>query len=156
MACVRCDDGAVSEQTWRPPPLLRAAYFLSGTLLGALATGGIVSGFVAPDSRPWSFVVAAMTSAGAVGFWLAATRPALTASDDGVTVRGALTTTQVGWTDVIRCVPGYSGIAIVRRDGSVITANAVQKSNYAQAAGRRTRADEVAKAIEARARSFAP
>lgn len=121
-----------------------------------MASGGLVAGVLTPETLPWSFVVAVMSGAGAIGFWLAATRSAVTASDDGVTVRGLLSTTQIPWGDVVRCVPGYAGIAIVQRDGSVVNASAVQKSNYSRATGRRTRADEVAEELETRARSAAP
>ena len=153
---LRCDNATVTEQTWRPTPLQRTGYIGVGLVSGALASGGLVAGVLSPDTLPWSFVVAVLVGAGAIGFWLAATRSAITASDDGVTVRGLLSTTQIPWIDVARCVPGYSGIAIVRRDGSVVNASAVQKSNYSRVAGRRARADEIAEELETRARSVAP
>jgi hypothetical protein len=85
-----------------------------------------------------------------VGFWLGALRPFIRAEESGVTVRNPLSTTHVSYADIVGCTPGYSGLAIRTRSGTVV-AWAVQTTNIASWLHKHTRADDVAAFIESRA-----
>jgi len=65
-------------------------------------------------------------------------------------VRNPLSTTRVASADILDCTPGYSGLAISTRSGTVV-AWAVQKSNLASWLHESTRADDVATFIKSRA-----
>ena len=79
--------------------------------------------------------------------WLFAFRPRLALEGEEVVIRNPLRSWRVPAADIESVWPGYSGIELRRRDGSKITAWAVQKSNLAHASRRRTRADGVAEQV---------
>lgn len=72
-------------------------------------------------------------------------------SSDAVEVVGLVTRRRIGWHEVVGANPGYWGLQIHLRDGSVVVAGAVQKANVSVWLKRRTRSDELAELIEARA-----
>ncbi len=80
-------------------------------------------------------------------WYLFAMRPEIRLYSDRVVVRNPLLTHCVPLTQVVSAKPGYLGITIRRRDGWPVIGWAVQQTNVSQWAGVRTRASEVANAI---------
>lgn len=154
--CLVIADDA-TEQVWTPRPLARAAalVFVAVGVLGALS--GVVSAVVlAAQARAGDAAtgidVAMLCAPLAVAGWRLGLHPLIATGPEGVTIRNPVATTFVPWSDIQRCTPGYSGITIVRRDGSRVVAWAVQKSNAARWLNRRVRADDVADHLESRSR----
>ena len=84
---------------------------------------------------------------GAVAFYLGGIRSRICAEAEGLLVVNGVGSHRIPWGDILSASPGYFGITLVRRDGTSVTAWAVQKSNLATWGGRRTRADDVAETI---------
>ena len=120
---------------------------------GGFAVFAVVSAVVDPTVAGWALLLAVMTGAVAVGFFLYAFRVCLSAADDGLIVRSLSAETRIPWDDIVDCAPGYFGIRITRRDGSSVNASAVQRPNYAVWLKRESRADRVAAEIRRRAKS---
>ena len=83
--------------------------------------------------------------------WLWGLRPRIVATPDQLVVRNPVSSRRIPWSDVESADPGYSGIVIRRRSGGTVVAMAAQKSNLASwSRNSSTRADEIARTIEAR------
>lgn len=78
-------------------------------------------------------------------------RSRVVCASDAVEVVGLVTRRRIGWHEVVGATPGYWGLQIDLRDGSVVIAGAVQKANVSVWLGRRTRSDELAELIASRA-----
>lgn len=76
-----------------------------------------------------------------------AVNSALTLTQTELVIRNPVLTYQVKLEDIIDVRPGYSGIEVMKSDGSKVSAWAVQKANYSAWAGKETRADVVASCI---------
>ncbi|MFI6257892.1 hypothetical protein ACIBCL_17570 [Micromonospora zamorensis] len=140
-------------RVWRLGVALR---IFSGLLLGVVAVGVLVFSAYqasAPDGdlRP---VLAIAVPYGLLGFvlWRHIFHPRLSAGPEGLILHSQWRTVHVPWSAVVRCDPGYHGIAITCADGSRVMAPAPQKSNLSRWLGRTTRADDVADYLEQRAR----
>jgi hypothetical protein len=121
-----------------------------GAALGAFAIGFAVHTALDPTGLGYAVLLILIVGPASVAFWLYALRVSITASDNGVTVVSLTGTTRIAWDEIMHCTPGYWGIEITLRDGTVVNASAIQKPNYATWLKRRTRADEVADALNAR------
>lgn len=139
-----------AERIWRAHLALRAGAILAATILAgvsALMVWQIATG-------PWSGLGAGGLIA-AFGAALTAAylfrwgqRAGIVLDEDTLTVISAWKTYRIPLHDVLMVRGGYYGLEIkVRGRTFPITASAVQKSNWANWIGRRTRADEVADAI---------
>ena len=139
------------DQVWRPGRWARAGAWALGGVGGLVALAGLAAA-VGGEVRT-GLVTAAVFGLFPVVAWRWGTHPQLAATDDGVEARNPLRTALVPWADVERCVPSSLGLVIERREGTgrPVVAWAVQKPNVARWLGRRTRADEVAAALEAQA-----
>ena len=83
-------------------------------------------------------------AAGVVGCWWIAAHPRLTAAPDGITVRNRFDSVTIPWGDIAELTPGAWGMAITRKSGSTVNAEAVQKTNVDIVKKTRTRADAIA------------
>lgn len=101
---------------------------LPGALFGLLAFGG-----------PAAFAIV----------WVQRCR--IVCATDALEVVGLVTRPRIAWHEVVGSRPGYWGVQIHLRDGSVVVAGAVQKANVSVWMKWRTRADELAELIESRA-----
>jgi hypothetical protein len=77
-------------------------------------------------------------------------RPHITVTSTGLVVQSPIQRANMKFADILWVRPGYYGLLIRTRDGRVVSAWAVQKSNAARWAKKRTRADDVADAIISR------
>lgn len=68
--------------------------------------------------------------------WRHIFHPRLSAGPEGLILRSQWRTFHVPWSAVVRCEPGYHGIAITCADGSRVIAPAPQKSNLSRWLGR--------------------
>ena len=138
------------DEVWRPGRLGRVAagsVGVTGGLMCALSLVASVTG-----AGPGGLLAAVVFGLFPVFAWRWGTHPLLGASADGLVVRNPVRTVVVPWADVERCVPSSLGLLIERRSGGrPIVAWAVQKPNLSRWFSRRTRADEVAAALEERA-----
>ncbi|WP_422744625.1 PH domain-containing protein [Micromonospora sp. WMMD754] len=140
-------------RVWR---LGRITRVFAGLLLGVM-TIVAVAVFAYQASTPDGDLRPALAIAvpyGLLGFlvWRQIFHPRLSVDAEGLILRGPWRTTRVPWPAVVRCDPGYFGIAITCADGSWVMAPAPQKSNLSRWLGRGTRADDVADYLERRAR----
>ncbi|WP_149825830.1 hypothetical protein [Streptomyces tailanensis] len=140
-----------SERTWRVSPLGRVFSVVVG--FGVLAA---IAADLDTMLRNGGVFVPVVLSAVAGAFFATSFWTSLTLTDHEVIIRN------LGWTrtaplaTVTRAQAGYSGIEIETSESRHMTAMAVQKANLSVWLGRRTRADEVAEAIqEAAARAVA-
>ena len=124
------------SQTWGVTPAGK---------IGAIVAGVVVTGYGYAVAGPVFGTVALVVSA--AGIWLAAFRPSLTLTAGELIVRNPWSTTTIPLADVKGFGGAYAGLSIERHSGGSVAAWAVQKSNAAKWAGKRTRADEVADAI---------
>jgi Bacterial PH domain len=141
---------------WRPGRWAQVGAWALGLVGVLVSVAGLVSA-VGGEVRT-GLVAAAVFGLFPLFAWRWGTHPRLATSAEGVVVRNPLRTTVVPWADVERCEPSSLGLVIERRAGTgkPVVAWAVQKSNLAGWLRRRTRADEVAAAIEERAGSHQP
>jgi hypothetical protein len=102
-------------------------------------------------SVPAALAMVAMVAGASIHVYRLSVHPRIWATVHGLLVRNPYSTIEVPWAEIKKLSPGYSGLCIQRSDGSEVTAWAVQKSNIANAAGHRTRADAVAEDIARRA-----
>jgi ABC-type sugar transport system permease subunit len=130
---------------------MRLVCGLIGSVLGAFAIGFAIAAVLDPSGVGWALLLILMVVPAAVAFWLYALRVSITASEEGVCINSLSRTTRVSWDEISHCTPGYWGIEISLHDGTIRNASAVQKPNYATWFKLRTRADEVADALNARA-----
>jgi hypothetical protein len=128
-----------------------------GTRIGAVALGAAgvvvaVAGLAAAAGGDvgGGLAVAVVFGLFPVVAWRWGTHPLLGLSTRGITVRNPVRTTVAGWDEVGRCATTSLGLVIERRTGRPLVAYAVAKPSVARWLGRRTRADEVATAIEQR------
>lgn len=145
-----------AERVWRARSPVRAGAMFAGVIL-ATVSAWMIWGIVAGQSS----VPGVLGFAAAFGDPLAAAclfrwgqRAAIVLDEDTLTVISAVKTYRIPLRDVQMVRGGYYGLEIkVRSRRLPITASAIQKPNWANWTGRRTRADEVADAIlEARNR----
>ena len=74
----------------------------------------------------------------------------LVADDSGLLVVNVLASRRIRWDEIIEARAGYHGIGIQMRDGDYLVAKVAQKANASKWRGARTRADEIAQAINDR------
>ncbi|ELS51482.1 hypothetical protein STVIR_7500 [Streptomyces viridochromogenes Tue57] len=142
---------ASSGRTWRISPLGRVFLVVVG--LGVLAA---VAADLDTMLRNGGVFVPVVLSAVSGAFFAASFRTSLTLTDHEVIIRNLGWTRTVPLATVTRVHAGYGGIEIETSQGRYVTAMAVQKANVSLWLGRRTRADDVAEAIqEAAARAVA-
>jgi hypothetical protein len=138
------------DEVWRPERWGQVGAWALGVSGGLLCIVSLVAA-VTGSGADW-LLLAVVFGLFPVFAWRWGTHPLLATSADGVVVRNPVRTVVVPWADVERCVPSSLGLLIERRgDGRTVVAWAVQKSNLFRWLGRRTRADDVAAALEERA-----
>jgi len=134
------------DRTWRTTPLARGGSALVAVGLAAL---GVVSAVLAVlDFTPSGLLLAVLCWAAAAVFVLVPFRAFIRVDAAGVSYRNLFATRTVPWSQLRTCRAGYSGISLLRVDGSAANAFAVQKSNMAAWRHWKTRADEVCEVIE--------
>lgn len=141
------------ETTWRPTPLLRAGAWVLVIANGAFA--GLTARSAIADGAAAVLAMAVLYGVPGLGFYRLARHCRLTLTDTTLTVVNLAKPKQVAIREVTDATPGYSGIEVTLRDGSTVVGWAVQKSNLATWAGRRTAADDVAAEILRRAHNAA-
>jgi hypothetical protein len=142
------------DQVWRPNRWARLWAGALGLVGVVVCLAGLVIA-VGEDART-GLVVAAVFGLFPVFAWRWGTHPLLGASDEGIVVRNPVRTTLVPWADVEQCSPSSLGLVIERHSGRPVVAWAVPKPNVARWLRRRTRADEVAAALDERAAASQP
>lgn len=143
------------DQVWRPGRWGRVGAWAVGVAGGLLSVVSLVA--AATGVGAGALVAAVVFGLFPVFAWRWGTHPLLGASAEGVVVRNPVRTVVVPWADVERCVPSSLGLLIERRGGGrPVVAWAVLKSNLSRWLGRRTRADDVAAALEERAAASHP
>ncbi len=141
------------EQVWHPGRWTRVGAWAIGLVGGVLSVAALVA---AVTGGAGALVATAVFGLFPVFAWRWGTHPLLAASAAGVTVRNPVRTVVVPWADVERCVPSSLGLAVERRNDRPVVAWAVHKPSLARWLGRRTRADDVAAALEQRAAAHQP
>ena len=134
--------------TWRPRTIARvggAVLVALGVLLAVALTASPPSAGYLPAVVIWVVVLVF-----SVGVWRSAYRAYVACTREGLRVRNAWEEFFVPWAEIASVKPTYWGLWIIKHDGKIVTARAVQKSNAATWLKRRTRADEVAEAIRER------
>ena len=140
--------------TWRPRAIARVAGGLVVLLALLLAIGFTVSPPSATGYVP-AVVFWLMVPIVAFGVWRNAFVAHVACMPEGLRVRNASSEVVIPWAEIVSVKPTYWGLWITERDGRIVTARAVQKSNAATWLRRRTRADRIAATIEAYAQSHA-
>lgn len=136
--------------TWR---MKRSSSIL--LTLFAIAAGGaslvmLLAGLDAGEPLG-AIVVAGLMGLPAVAAVVAMRRLRLVADDAGVLVVNIRKTHRVRWDEIAGATAGYHGIEIHLRGGGSVLSSVAQKANLSTWRGARTRADEIAEAISARA-----
>jgi hypothetical protein len=124
------------------------------SLLGRV--GALVAVLVA--AVVWYWIAGPMVGILVAGFGLAlwfvaVLRPFVGLSDTELVVRNPRETRSVELSDIDNVSAGYGGLTVTTTIGPPLVIWAVQKSNLAKWTGRKTRADEVAAAINEAAES---
>lgn len=136
--------------TWRPKRSSAAALYVVAT--ACLFLAGMVAAEATAGDGPalgWVSAAALVTVALiAAGY---ARRACIVADADGVEVVNLLRRERCAWHEILWAKPGYSGMVVQLRDGNIVEAMAVQKSNVSAWLRRSTRADAVAAQITERA-----
>jgi hypothetical protein len=133
----------VDERIWRVRPLERFVAWLALVAIVPFGAIGVRSAIV--DGRGlFASVIAVACVLHMIGCWRVGLHPRVVAGSDGVEVRNAFTSRHVSWDAVLTCMPTRSGLAIVQRDGRLVMARAVQRTNGS------TRADAVAYQVRRR------
>ena len=83
--------------------------------------------------------------------WRWGLHPRIVATFTGIEVRNALTSHFVPWRDFGSYKASYRGLTIIRRDGSRVSAFAVQKSKTSVWRNLRTRSDDIGEYLARRA-----
>jgi hypothetical protein len=134
------------EQTWRTTLLARGG---SAAVAAGMAALGVFAAVQAVlDFTGAALLLAVMCFATAAVMVGVPFRAFIRVDEVGVSCRTLVATRTIPWADLRGCRAGYSGIALLGVDGSVVNAFAVQKSNLATWRHWRTRADEVCEIIE--------
>ena len=124
-------------------------------LLGpAIAVGLFISWTTVAvvEGLPALLLVAVGSAALALGLWFPlAQRPRIVLEPPKVTVVNPAGTQVVRLADLDRAEAGPAGVDLKLRDGTTVTAWAVQRANWSPRRGSRPRADSVAAAINAAA-----
>lgn len=131
------------RQVWR----VRRTARLAGPIVAAGAFGfwGVVA---LVDSLPSLLLVGAGSTALCLALWFPfVERPRIALGSEDVTVVNPFSTRRIRLDEIQGVEGGYDGLELRLRDGTTVTAWAVQKANWAQWTGRRTRADDAAQAI---------
>jgi hypothetical protein len=142
------------EQTWRTTRLARGGSAVVAAGLAALGIFGAVE--TALDFTGAGLLLALLFLPTAAVMVVVPFRAFLRVDEVGVSYRTLLATLTIPWADLRGCRPGYDGITLLRGDGSVANAFAVQKSYLATWLHWNTRADEVCAVIERRRTEQAP
>jgi hypothetical protein len=141
-------DRAVKE--WRP--ILIARLLGWGILLGypAAVVAVMASVWNDPAERRAAAATMAVFLPMPLFAWRGALHPYVRADDVLLTIRNPLATHRVSFAEIEGATPGYNGVTVHRRDGTAVTAWAVQKSNLAAWRDKHTRADELCDYVNAR------
>jgi hypothetical protein len=133
----------VDERIWRVRPLER---FVAWSALVAIVPFGAIGvrNAIVDGRVLFAGVMFVACVLHMVGCWRVGLRPRVVAGSNGVEVRNAFTTRHVSWEAVLTCMPTRSGLAIVQRDGRLVMARAVQRTNGS------TRAEVVAYQVRRR------
>lgn len=139
-------------QIWRVTPAGRVIAVV--VVLGfVVVAAGVTVGGTSPGI---AVILWCATVAIGIGAWRWAFVPYVALTPDGVVVQNMFDRVEVPYPDIALVGVSYAGLTIRRGSGGrLVVAWAVQKSNFARWMRRRTRADDVADAIRARARSSA-
>jgi hypothetical protein len=99
------------------------------------------------------FALAPVAAFAALGWrtWWTILRPRTILDRTGVTIRAGRTPEHVMWEEIVRCVPGYSGLVVTCADGREMPIPYPQKANIDKWRGLITTADEAADYLTARA-----
>jgi hypothetical protein len=76
-------------------------------------------------------------------WWRGALFPYVESSPERLIIQNPTEKAVISWAQIETIKPGWGGLRIIHVDGSVTSAWAIQKTNYARLAGQRTRADDV-------------
>jgi hypothetical protein len=85
--------------------------------------------------------------------WRCSFVPYLDLDKEDLIVQNLITRSAIPYSEITQVKPGYYGLVVDMRNGTSLTAWAVQKSNIARWTHRTVRADQVAEAIMARVKS---
>lgn len=109
---------------------------------------GVASVLLARPSPPWLWVPVALLIGGGVGWLLyrCYVAPRVVATERGVRVVNPFRTIEVRWWDVER-FESRPMLTVVRRDGTTLTAWAVQHAATARLVGRTSQGESVATAL---------
>lgn len=135
---------------WRPIVLARLVGWI--VLLGypVVFVAVLISVWDDPSERGAAAATMALFAPMPLFAWRGALHPVVRADDHELTIRNPLGTHRLAWADIEGATPGYSGVAVHRREGASVTAWAVQKSNLASWRNKRTRADEFCDYVNSR------
>ena len=111
---------------------------------------GAVADFTAWSGWQDGLFFGALSILIAFGVWRKAFVPFVALMPHDLIVQNRLSNTSIPYADIKGVSGGYYGLIIRLRQGRVVTAWAVQKSNAARWLNKRTRVDDVADAIMAR------
>ena len=134
------------EQTWRTTRLARVGG--AGVAAGTAALGIFAAVETVLDFTGAALLLAVLCLAAAAAMVAIPFRAFIRVDEAGVSYRTLLATQTIPWAELRGCRAGYGSIALLRVDGSIANAFAVQKSNLAMWRHWNTRADEVCAVIE--------
>lgn len=136
--------GPVTD-VWRVDKSWRVASVLAW--IGALAA---VVGVAVWSGWLGGLVFAGLMAPGAYFLWRSCFVPYVALEPDCLFIQNRITAVRVPYRDIKQISGGYYGLRIVRTNGTIVMAWAVQKSNFARWLGEHTRSDDVIDAIMAR------
>lgn len=137
------------QQTWTTSSRTRAAggcAILCNLIAVAFAVTGAGHAGVALASGLLCLGVAAL-------IYLLTFVPYLKATQDRLVIRNPFQVSDILWSNIEDFRPGYWGIVVMKKDGSSVTAMAVQKANASVWLGVETRADDVVDVLKQRRRA---
>ena len=144
---------AFGDQLWRLPS---AVLFLRACVAIAVLAGALYLSFGVRETTyeliiDWLAVLG--TSSWARHYFVA---PTLRASLQGLVVRNRREVTRVPWGDIASVEPSQKGLAIARRSGGVVRADAVRLPPSTSATKRQEEVLRIASVLRSRAASYAP
>lgn len=130
----------VQVRRWRMARLSRWGCYILATSTGVLL---VLVGIASSD-----VVSPILGMLVAFGAWRFFVHPSLQLTQNSLIIVNPIRRLEVGLAEIADISSGYSGLEIRLRDGRMLTAWAVQRTNAALVAGRETRSDRIADIIQ--------
>jgi hypothetical protein len=137
-------------QSWRVESAtrtIRARFYIALLWFSSITTpvALVAVAIAGPGPHPGSLDRIGAVAFGVAGgaLFVRGTRMRLELDDAGITIYGYFLTRKVRWSDIAAVRADYGGLRVVTKDGEIVTAVSLGKSNWSSWLKVRTRADRI-------------